>query len=71
MTNDPKLIVAAGCDAIARCRARPRASASHPPEQNRALLAAAGLQILRDRIIPHHEPGHGDVSFMWLLASKS
>jgi cyclopropane fatty-acyl-phospholipid synthase-like methyltransferase len=44
--------------------------ASHPPEQNRALVAAAGLQIVRDHIIPHHEPGHGDVSFMWLLASK-
>jgi hypothetical protein len=25
---------------------------------------------VRDRVIPHHEPGHGDVSFMWLLARK-
>jgi cyclopropane fatty-acyl-phospholipid synthase-like methyltransferase len=44
--------------------------ASHTPEENRALVHAAGLEILRDRIIPHHEPGHGDVSFMWLLARK-
>jgi cyclopropane fatty-acyl-phospholipid synthase-like methyltransferase len=44
--------------------------ASHPPEGNRALVAAAGLEIVRERIIPHQEPGHGDVSFMWLLARK-
>jgi cyclopropane fatty-acyl-phospholipid synthase-like methyltransferase len=44
--------------------------ASHTPEENRELLEAAGLEILRDRIIPHHEPEHGDVSFMWLLARK-
>lgn len=44
--------------------------ASHTPEENRALVHAAGLEILRDRVIPHHEPGHGDVSFMWLLARK-
>jgi cyclopropane fatty-acyl-phospholipid synthase-like methyltransferase len=44
--------------------------ASHRPEENRALLHAAGLEILRDRVMPHHEPGHGDVSFMWLLARK-
>jgi SAM-dependent methyltransferase len=44
--------------------------ASHTPEENRILVRAAGLEILRDRIIPHHEPGHGDVSFMWVLARK-
>jgi SAM-dependent methyltransferase len=44
--------------------------ASHTPEENRALVHAAGLEILRDRVIPHQEPGHGDVSFMWLLARK-
>jgi cyclopropane fatty-acyl-phospholipid synthase-like methyltransferase len=44
--------------------------ASHTPEENRALVHAAGLEILRDRVVPHHEPGHGDVSFMWLLARK-
>jgi SAM-dependent methyltransferase len=38
--------------------------------ENRALVEAAGLEILRDRVVPHHEPGHGDVSFMWLLARK-
>jgi SAM-dependent methyltransferase len=44
--------------------------ASHAPEQNRALVEAAGLELLHDRVIPHHEPGHGDVSFMWLLARR-
>jgi SAM-dependent methyltransferase len=44
--------------------------ASHTPEDNRELVRAAGLEIVRDRVIPHHEPGHGDVSFMWLLARK-
>jgi SAM-dependent methyltransferase len=44
--------------------------ASHTPEENRALVEAAGLEIVRDRVIPHHEPGHGDVSFMWLLTRK-
>jgi cyclopropane fatty-acyl-phospholipid synthase-like methyltransferase len=44
--------------------------ASHTAEENRALVAAAGFQILRARVIPHHEPGHGDMSFMWLLATK-
>jgi cyclopropane fatty-acyl-phospholipid synthase-like methyltransferase len=44
--------------------------ASHTPAQNRALVHAAGLELLRHRVIPHHEPGHGDVSFMWLLARK-
>jgi cyclopropane fatty-acyl-phospholipid synthase-like methyltransferase len=49
--------------------------ASHTPAENRALVEAAGLEILRDRVVrdrvvPHHEPGHGDVSFMWLLARK-
>jgi cyclopropane fatty-acyl-phospholipid synthase-like methyltransferase len=44
--------------------------ASYSPEENRALVQRGGLEILRDRVIPHHEPGHGDVSFMWLLARK-
>jgi cyclopropane fatty-acyl-phospholipid synthase-like methyltransferase len=44
--------------------------ASHRPAENRALVRAAGLEILRDRIVPHHEPGHGNVSFMWLSARK-
>lgn len=42
--------------------------ASLTPRENRALVETAGLEILRDRVVPHHEPGHGDVSFMWLLA---
>jgi SAM-dependent methyltransferase len=39
--------------------------------ENRALVETAGFEILRDRVVPHHEPGHGDVSFMWLLARKA
>jgi SAM-dependent methyltransferase len=45
--------------------------ASHVPETNRSLIRLAGIEILRDRIVPHREPGHGDVSFMWILARKS
>jgi ubiquinone/menaquinone biosynthesis C-methylase UbiE len=44
--------------------------ASHTPGENRGLVQAARLEIVHDRVIPHHEPGHGDVSFMWLLARK-
>jgi cyclopropane fatty-acyl-phospholipid synthase-like methyltransferase len=44
--------------------------ASLSPEENRVLVQGVGLKILRDRVIPHREPGHGDVSFMWLLARK-
>ena len=44
--------------------------ASHSPEDNRDLVQGAGLALVRDRIVPHHEPGHGEMSFMWLLARK-
>ncbi len=44
--------------------------ASFDAETNRAMLAAAGLEILRDRIVPIDEPGHGPVSFQWVLARK-
>jgi SAM-dependent methyltransferase len=33
-----------------------------------ALVRNAGLEIVRDEVISQHEPGHGDVSFRWLLA---
>jgi SAM-dependent methyltransferase len=32
------------------------------------LLRDAGLEPLRDEVLMHHEPGHGDVSFRWTLA---
>jgi SAM-dependent methyltransferase len=32
------------------------------------LLRDAGLEPLRDEVVVHHEPGHGDVSFRWALA---
>jgi cyclopropane fatty-acyl-phospholipid synthase-like methyltransferase len=43
--------------------------ASFPPEQNRRLLAEAGLDVVRERVVEHVEPGHGPVSFMWVLAA--
>ena len=33
-----------------------------------ALVRDAGLQIVRDEVVPQREPGHGEVSFRWLLA---
>ena len=32
------------------------------------LLREVGLEPLRDAIVVQHEPGHGDVTFRWLLA---
>ena len=32
------------------------------------LLRDAGLEPVRDEVVVHHEPGHGDVSFRWILA---
>lgn len=32
------------------------------------LLRGAGLTPVRDEVVVHHEPGHGDVSFRWTLA---
>jgi ubiquinone/menaquinone biosynthesis C-methylase UbiE len=42
--------------------------ASFTPEQNRRLLREAGFEVVRDRVVPHEEPGHGPLSFMWVLA---
>ena len=44
--------------------------ASFDAETNRRLVAAAGFEIVRDRVVEHDEPGHGRVSFMWLLARR-
>ena len=32
------------------------------------LLRESGLEVLRDEVVVQHEPGHGDVSFHWVLA---
>jgi SAM-dependent methyltransferase len=32
------------------------------------LVREAGLEPLRDEVVPQHEPGHGEVSFQWVLA---
>ncbi len=44
--------------------------ASFDEETNRRLLDAAGFELVRDRVITHDAPGHGPVSFMWVLASR-
>ena len=44
--------------------------ASFDPETNRTLLRAAGFELLRDEVVPQEEPGHGLVSFMWVLAQR-
>ena len=38
-------------------------SEAYPP-----LLRDAGLEPVREEIVAQHEPGHGDVSFRWILA---
>jgi SAM-dependent methyltransferase len=35
-----------------------------------SLLRDAGLEPVRDEVVTQHEPGHGDVSFRWLLAQS-
>jgi cyclopropane fatty-acyl-phospholipid synthase-like methyltransferase len=44
--------------------------ASFDPETNRNLLTGAGFEIVHERVITHDEPGHGPVSFMWVLARR-
>jgi SAM-dependent methyltransferase len=45
--------------------------ASFDEAENGRLLAGAGLEPLEATVIPAEEPGHGLVSFMWILARKS
>jgi SAM-dependent methyltransferase len=44
--------------------------ASFDEARNRELLLAAGFEVLRERVVPVDEPGHGRVSFMWVLGRK-
>jgi SAM-dependent methyltransferase len=39
--------------------------------ENRRLLAGAGFDLIEAKVIPVDEPGHGLVSFMWVLARRS
>jgi len=43
--------------------------ASFDEAANRRLLAAAGFELIEAVVIPVDEPGHGPVSFMWILGS--
>lgn len=43
---------------------------SHPPATSRRLLREAGFELLWDAELSQHEPGHGDVGFLWALARR-
>jgi cyclopropane fatty-acyl-phospholipid synthase-like methyltransferase len=45
--------------------------ASFDEAENRRLLEDAGFELLGAKVIPTDEPGHGRVSFMWILARRS
>jgi SAM-dependent methyltransferase len=44
--------------------------ASYDEEWNRRALESAGFVLQEARVVPFEEPGHGVVSFMWVLARK-
>jgi cyclopropane fatty-acyl-phospholipid synthase-like methyltransferase len=44
--------------------------ASYDEEWNRRALESAGFVLEEARVVPVEEPGHGVVSFMWVLARK-
>ena len=44
--------------------------AGFPPEINRRLVDAAGLDVLRDEIEITIEPEHGEARFQWILARR-
>jgi cyclopropane fatty-acyl-phospholipid synthase-like methyltransferase len=43
--------------------------ASFDEAANRRMLADAGIGLIEAEVIPIDEPGHGPVSFMWVLGS--
>jgi cyclopropane fatty-acyl-phospholipid synthase-like methyltransferase len=45
--------------------------ASYDEGANMRMLAGAGFALIEEEVIPIEEPGHGLVSFMWVLARKS
>ena len=44
--------------------------ASYDEEWNRRALESVGFVLEEARVVPFEEPGHGVVSFMWVLARK-
>jgi SAM-dependent methyltransferase len=44
--------------------------ASFDADTNRGLVRDAGFELVSERIVPQEEPGHGLVSFMWVLARR-
>jgi SAM-dependent methyltransferase len=44
--------------------------ASYDEEWNRRAVESAGFVLEEARVVPFEEPGHGVVSFMWVLARK-
>ena len=44
--------------------------ASFDAETNRTMVREAGFDFIEDEVIPTDEPGHGVVSFMWVLGRK-
>ena len=45
--------------------------ASFDEGENGRMLADAGFELIEAKLIPVEEPGHGLVSFMWVLGRKS
>ena len=45
--------------------------ASFDEGENGRMLAYAGFELIEAKVIPVEEPGHGLVSFMWVLGRKS
>jgi cyclopropane fatty-acyl-phospholipid synthase-like methyltransferase len=45
--------------------------ASFDEAQNEEMLVEAGFELIEAKVIPIEEPGHGLVSFMWVLAVRT
>ena len=39
-------------------------------DESQRLVRDARLEIVADEVVVQHEPGHGDVEFLWVLARK-
>jgi hypothetical protein len=38
--------------------------------ESRRLVRSVGLEIVEDEVVVQHEPDHGEVEFLWILARK-
>jgi ubiquinone/menaquinone biosynthesis C-methylase UbiE len=45
--------------------------ASFDERTNLRMLADSGLEVERSKVVPQDEPGHGRVSFQWVLARRA